>query len=104
MEQQRCAGPRDFKLFLALSRTPHLLLDLATPMVAALLCLGRFPNLSTIILWIITVFAGYACFYALNDVTHYHLDQHRMAGTTRQDTCFDLHCIFIRHPLAQGLI
>ena len=104
MEQQRCAGPRDFRLFLALSRTPHLLLDLATPMVAALLCLGRFPNLSTIILGLITVFAGYACIYALNDVTDYQLDRQRMAGIARQETCFDLDCMFVRHPLAQGLI
>jgi 4-hydroxybenzoate polyprenyltransferase len=92
------------RLFLALSRTPHLLIDLATPMAVALLCLGRLPPLSTIILGLITVFAGYACIYALNDVTDYELDQKRMGDLPREQACFDLDCIFVRHPLAQGLI
>jgi 4-hydroxybenzoate polyprenyltransferase len=92
------------RLFLALSRTPHLLIDLATPMAVALLCLGGFPPPSTIILGIITVFAGYACIYALNDVTDYELDQKRMGDLPREKACFDLDCIFVRHPLAQGLI
>jgi 4-hydroxybenzoate polyprenyltransferase len=104
MERQRCARPRDIRLFLALSRTPHLLLDVATPMVAALLCLGRFPSGFTIILGLITVFAGYACVYALNDVTDYQLDRQRLGGISRQEECFDLDCMFVRHPLAQGLI
>jgi 4-hydroxybenzoate polyprenyltransferase len=104
MERQRCARPRDIRLFLALSRTPHLLLDVATPMAAALLCLGRFPSGFTIILGLITVFAGYACVYALNDVTDYHLDRQRLGGISRQEECFDLDCMFVRHPLAQGLI
>ena len=104
MEQQRRARPQDFRLFLALSRTPHLLLDLATPMVAALLCLGRFPDVSTVIVGLITVFAGYACVYALNDVTDYRLDRERMASIARQEECFDLDCMFVRHPVAQGLI
>jgi 4-hydroxybenzoate polyprenyltransferase len=92
------------KLFLALSRTPHLMLDLATPMLAALLCLGRFPDIPTILLGVVTVFAGYACIYALNDVTDYRLDQKRMGGIAKEATCFDLDCMFVRHPLAQGFI
>jgi 4-hydroxybenzoate polyprenyltransferase len=92
------------RLFLALSRTPHLLIDLATPMAAALLCIGRFPPFSTIILGLITVFAGYACIYALNDVTDYELDRKRMGELPREQACFDLDCIFVRHPLAQGFI
>ncbi|MBT8405904.1 MAG: UbiA family prenyltransferase, partial [Deltaproteobacteria bacterium] len=55
-------------------------------------------------LGLITVFAGYACIYALNDVTDYELDQKRMGDLAREQTCFDLDCIFVRHPLAQGLI
>ena len=104
MEQRHCAGPRDFRLFLALSRTPHLLLDLATPMVAALLCLGRLPNLSTIILGLITVFAGYACIYALNDVTDYQVDRQRMGGIAREECCFDLDCIFVFYQLHERLL
>jgi 4-hydroxybenzoate polyprenyltransferase len=73
-------------------------------MAAALLCIGRFPPLSTIILGLITVFAGYACIYALNDVTDYELDRKRMGERARDQVCFDLDCIFVRHPLAQGFI
>ena len=104
MSVQLSAKPQQLRLYLALSRTPHLLIDLATPMAAALLCLGTFPPLSTILLGMITVFAGYACIYALNDVTDYELDQKRMGDLPREQACFDLDCIFVRHPLAQGLI
>jgi 4-hydroxybenzoate polyprenyltransferase len=104
MDVQSSAKPEQLKLFLALSRTPHLLIDLATPMAAALLCIGRFPPISTIILGLITVFAGYASIYALNDVTDYELDRKRMGELPREQACFDLDCIFVRHPLAQGLI
>ena len=104
MSVQSSVKAEQLKLFLALSRTPHLLIDLATPMAAALLCIGRFPPLSTIILGLITVFAGYACIYALNDVTDYELDRKRMGERARDQGCFDLDCIFVRHPLAQGFI
>ena len=104
MSVQTSAKPEQLKLFLALSRTPHLLIDLATPMAAALLCIGRFPPISKIILGLITVFAGYASIYALNDVTDYELDRKRMGGLPREQACFDLDCIFVRHPLAQGFI
>jgi 4-hydroxybenzoate polyprenyltransferase len=104
MSVQSSVKPEQLKLFLALSRTPHLLIDLTTPMAAALLCIGRFPPLSTIILGLITVFAGYACIYALNDVTDYELDRKRMEDLPREEACFDLDCIFVRHPLAQGFI
>ena len=95
---------QQLRLFFALSRTPHLLIDLATPMAAALLCLARFPTFSTIVLGTITVFAGYSCIYALNDVTDYQIDRKRMAELSREAACFDLDCISVRHPLAQGLI
>jgi len=104
MNVQSSVKAEQVKLFLALSRTPHFLIDLATPMAAALLCVGRFPPLSTIILGLITVFAGYACIYALNDVTDYELDRKRMEERARDQVCFDLDCIFVRHPLAQGFI
>ncbi|MBW1982165.1 MAG: UbiA family prenyltransferase [Deltaproteobacteria bacterium] len=104
MTREDTLNTRKLQLFLALSRTPHLVIDLATPMAAALLCLGKFPAASTIVVGMITVFAGYACIYALNDVTDYHLDRRRMAAIARGDSCFDLDCIFVRHPLAQGLI
>src|SRR5512135_1255253 len=66
------------KLFLALSRTPHGLLDLAAPALAALLWLGRFPPLSVTALGLLTVFAGYTAVYALNDVVDYRVDREKL--------------------------
>jgi 4-hydroxybenzoate polyprenyltransferase len=73
-------------------------------MAVALLCIGGFPPLSTIILGMITVFSGYTCIYALNDVTDYQLDRKRMGELSNKPVCFDLDCIFVRHPIAQGFI
>ena len=104
MAVQLSTRSEQLRLFFALSRTPHLLIDLATPMAVALLCIGKFPPLSIILLGMITVFSGYACIYALNDVSDYELDQKRMGEIPKEPACFDLDCIFVRHPLAQGLI
>ena len=56
------------KMFLALSRTPHGVIDMAAPALAALLCLGRFPSPAVTIVGLLTVFAGYTAVYALNDL------------------------------------
>jgi 4-hydroxybenzoate polyprenyltransferase len=91
------------KLFLALSRTPHALLDLATPAVAALLWLGTFPSPGVTILGLITVFAGYTAVYALNDVVDYRADEEKMAQGGGDDGNY-LDAVLVRHPLAQGLL
>jgi len=93
-----------FKLFLALSRTPHGLLDLATPLLAALLWLGRIPSAQTAVLGIIAAFAGYTAVYALNDIVDYETDRGKIgqAGFSRQENYLD--GAFVRHPLAQGLL
>lgn len=91
------------KLFLALSRTPHLLLDLATPGLAALLCLGGFPSLIITALGLITLFAGYTAVYALNDVVDYRTDKAKIGegGLTGEGY---LDGLMVRHPMAQGLL
>jgi len=93
-----------FKLFLALSRTPHGLLDLATPLLAALLWLGRLPPSNVILLGILAAFAGYTAVYALNDIVDYRTDREKIsqAGFYRDVTYLD--GAFVRHPLAQGLL
>ena len=58
----------NWKLFLGLSRTPHGILDMATPPMAALLWLGHFPPFLVVIVGLITAFAGYTAVYALNDL------------------------------------
>jgi 4-hydroxybenzoate polyprenyltransferase len=92
------------KLFLALSRTPHGLLDLATPALAALLALGGLPPLTVTALGLVTVFAGYTAVYALNDVVDYRVDQEKLRHGPRTTAGGYLDAIFMRHPLAQGQV
>jgi 4-hydroxybenzoate polyprenyltransferase len=91
------------KLFLALSRTPHGLLDLATPGLAALLCLGGFPPAKVILLGLITVFAGYTAVYALNDLVDYRTDIAKITSGRQVEAGY-LDGLMVRHPMAQGLL
>ena len=92
-------------LFLALSRTPHALLDMTTPIYGALLWLGAFPSFYISTLGLITVFAGYTAVYALNDVIDYRVDREkaRIAGGLRESESY-LDAAMVRHPMAQGLL
>ncbi|MGD0819775.1 MAG: UbiA family prenyltransferase [Desulfomonilia bacterium] len=98
------AGLSRLNLFLALSRTPHLLLDLATPGLAALLCLNTFPSFEVLALGLITAFSGYTAVYALNDLIDYRVDQEIMCSSTPSESRPDLDSVFVRHPLAQGML
>lgn len=92
------------KLFFALSRTPHGLIDMAAPALAALLCLGRFPSALTTIIGLITVFAGYTAVYALNDLVDLHADKQKVdAGGYRDDDSY-LDGVMVRHPMAKGVL
>lgn len=90
--------------WLALSRTPHALIDLAGPALAALLCLGAFPSPDIMAVGLITAFAGYTAVYALNDIIDYQVDRETCQGTVSGCVATDLDSVFVRHPLAQGLI
>ena len=96
--------PFKWTLFLGLSRTPHGILDVATPAMAALLWLGHFPSPAVVVVGIITAFAGYTAVYALNDLVDYGIDKERLA--LRQDTVelFDVDALMVRYPLAQGAL
>ncbi|MBM9605643.1 UbiA family prenyltransferase [Desulfopila inferna] len=92
------------KLFMALSRTPHGLLDMCTPLLAALLWLGRPPEPEIIVLGMIAAFAGYTAVYALNDIVDYENDKKKIIQSGfHRDTGY-LDASFIRHPLAQGFL
>ena len=91
------------KLYFALSRTPHGLLDMATPAFAALLYLGGFPSLWIILIGLITAFAGYTAVYALNDIVDYRTDKQR-GGATSATTGQYLDAMMVRHPMAAGLL
>jgi len=90
--------------FFALSRTPHALLDLAAPGFSALLSLGMFPSPEVLIIGLFTAFAGYTAVYALNDLVDFRVDRNSMQGPAVGESTRDLDSIFVRHPLAQGLI
>jgi 4-hydroxybenzoate polyprenyltransferase len=95
---------RRLQLFFALSRTPHGLIDMAAPAVAALLCLGHFPPLAVTMVGLITVFAGYTAVYALNDLVDFNVDQRKAEAGGLHSTGGDLDGVIIRHPLAKGIL
>ena len=104
--QYNLTGFARLKLFWALSRTPHGLLDMCTAALASLLWLGHFPSFKTIGIGLITVFAGYTAIYALNDVIGYRSDKKKLQqGNLREfDDCEDLDTTLVRHPMARGLL
>jgi 4-hydroxybenzoate polyprenyltransferase len=100
----RDAGISRIKLYLALSRTPHGLLDMASPALAALLWLGAFPPLPVVLIGLVTTFAGYTAVYALNDVIDYRQDSVKVAQGGFNSHASDLDAVMARHPMAQGLL
>ncbi len=94
----------NWKLFLGLSRTPHAILDMATPPMAALLWLGDFPPLPVTIVGLITAFAGYTAVYALNDLIDCRIDKERMSLRDRVTDTPTVDEIMVRHPVAQGML
>ena len=98
------SGFSRIKLFLALSRTPHALLDMATPALAALLWLGTIPPPRIVLQGIVTAFAGYTAVYALNDLVDYRVDREKFRTCGLPCSDHDLDAVYVRHPLAQGLL
>ncbi|MFP5213509.1 MAG: UbiA family prenyltransferase [Acidobacteriota bacterium] len=92
------------KLFLALSRTPHGLLDMTTPALGAMLWLGEIPAPHVVLLGLLTAFAGYTAVYALNDVVDYRVDKEKIQRCGIPCSGNDLDAVYVRHPLAQGLL
>ena len=100
----RFTGLSRLKLYFALSRTPHGLLDMCTPAFGALLWLGHFPSFYVIVIGLITTFAGYTAVYALNDVVDYKVDREKAARVGLSDSGSDLDGVLVRHPMAQGFL
>jgi 4-hydroxybenzoate polyprenyltransferase len=94
----------NLKLFLAISRTSHSIVDLATPVLAVLIWLGRFPPVSTVIIGFVTAFAGYTAVYALNDLVDAKVDAERDKGSGPADPKEYLDTVYVRHPVARGLL
>jgi len=98
------AGLSRLKLFLALSRTPHGLLDIAAPALCALLWLGVPPSAEVVLLGLLTAFSGYTAVYALNDMVDYRVDRKKVQQSSGGQQTGDLDAVFVRHPLAQGML
>lgn len=98
------SGFSRIRLFMALSRTPHGLLDMTTPALGALLWLGGIPALPIVALGLLTAFAGYTAVYSLNDLVDYRVDRAKMMRFGLPQTPGDLDSVYARHPLAQGLL
>jgi 4-hydroxybenzoate polyprenyltransferase len=92
------------KIFFALSRTPHGLIDMATPVFAALIWIGRIPSFSVVFLGLLTTFAGYTAVYALNDIVDYRQDRLAVQQGGACPDNGDLDAILVRHPMACGLL
>jgi len=90
------------KKFLALSRTTHGVLDLATPGFCALLWLGRFPARQVILLSLFTAFAAYTAIYALNDLVGLAVDKEKFAGGINAG--YSVEASDMRYPLAQNVL
>lgn len=97
-------GLSRIQLFFALSRTPHGLLDMATPAFSALLWLGAVPPFPVVMLGLLTAFSGYTAVYALNDLVDYQNDREKVQSGGWNAGHTDLDALMIRHPLAQGLL
>ena len=97
-------GISRLKLFLALSRTPHGILDMATPALGALLWLGGLPPAGVIALGFLTAFAGYTAVYALNDVVDYRVDREEARPGVSQDPRGTLATVFVRPLLGHVLL
>lgn len=89
---------------MALSRTPHGLIDMATPALAALLYLGQWPTWPVMVIGVITVFAAYTAVYALNDVIDFRTDQQKVCSGGYCDGEDYLDGALVRHPLAKGVL
>ena len=91
------------KRFLALSRTTHGILDLATPGFTAILWLGDFPDWKVIQLSIFTAFAAYTAIYALNDLVGIAVDREKFANGGIKEG-YSVEASNLRYPLAQNAL
>ncbi len=89
------------KTYLGLSRTPHGLLDMATPLLAAFVWLGGLPKGWMIPVGLVTTFAAYTVGYAVNDLVDRLVDLQRFRRGWREANGY-IDAVMPRHPLASG--
>jgi 4-hydroxybenzoate polyprenyltransferase len=89
--------------FLALSRTSHGVLELATPAFCALLWLGRLPHWNIILLSVFTAFAAYTAIYALNDLVGSAVDREKFSASGINEG-YSVEASELRYPLARNIL
>jgi len=89
------------KTYLGLSRTPHGLLDMSTPLLAAFVWLDGLPKSWMIPVGLVTTFAAYTVGYAVNDLVDRLVDQQRFRRGWREANGY-IDAVMPRHPLASG--
>ena len=89
--------------YFALSRTVHVLLDIAAPAFCALLWLGSFPPWHITVLALATAFAAYTSVYALNDIVGLKYDRQKFSGA-QVNQGYAVDGSARRHPLAQNAL
>lgn len=94
----------NLRLYMALSRSSHGILDVATPVLASIIWLGNFPSPFIMTVGFITALAGYTAVYAFNDLVDYEVDKERMGKSMTEDPKDYLDTVYVRHPVARGLL
>ncbi|GAB1410958.1 hypothetical protein MASR1M90_21120 [Desulfovibrionales bacterium] len=89
------------RVFFALSRSRHGVLDMAMPVFAALLWLGRFPDWPVFLVALVAAGAGYTAIYACNDLVGVSVDREKFAGSGI-NAGYAVEDAALRHPIAQG--
>lgn len=98
------AADKRLRVYFGFSRMSHSVLDIGHPAVGALLTLGTFPPLQTILIGFIAAFAGFTAVFALNDLMDYKVDTERIERYQRSFSNFDIDVLGVRHPIAQKML
>jgi len=81
----------------------HSVLDVPYLAVGAVLAIGGVPTLRTVLLGLVSAFAGITAIFGLNDMMDRRVDAVKMkALAAGSPASFDLDSLGLRHPVAQG--
>lgn len=88
--------------FYGLSRMSHSILDVPYLAVGAILARGGMPPVRTVVLGLVSAFAGLTAIFGLNDMMDHRVDAEKMKAVAGRPAPFDLDSVGLRHPVAQG--
>ncbi len=94
---------KKLKLFFALSRIYHVILDIAAPAFCTILWLGELPSPRVIIIGTLTALSGYLSIYSLNDIIGLQADKEKFS-LGKAASGYSVEATDYHHPLARGLL